>query len=150
MGQTSGGKLYSDATMILNLRDSFYFLLNSHLNEGQNSILHDEKKLKSFIKENHYIISKNLVLNNQQGIVRNENVVIYGTEYKPLSNNKILDDEMNYLCYVASKIENNIEKSIYLHNNICYLQYFIDCNKRTARNLLTYSLLSANKFLLFF
>lgn len=25
------------------------------------------------------------------------------------------------------------EKSIYLHNNICYLQYFEDCNKITAR-----------------
>ncbi|HFA7438646.1 TPA: Fic family protein [Neisseria gonorrhoeae] len=37
----------------------------------------------------------------------------------------------------SPKIENPFDRAVYLHNNLAYLRYFKDCNKRTARNCMT-------------
>lgn len=138
MGQTAGGKLYSDAIMLINLRDSYQFLLANLKNEQLN--------LKEFIKDTHSIISQNLVKKGMSGVVRDESVYISGTDYRPLVSAQKLDSEMNYLLNIAEKYENPFEKALYLHNNIAYLQYFIDCNKRTGRNLMNFILLNNNIF----
>ncbi|MFW5989885.1 MAG: Fic family protein, partial [Campylobacterales bacterium] len=44
-------------------------------------------------------------------------------------------------------IENAFDRAIYLHCNLAYLQYFKDCNKRTARMMLNVSLKQDNKML---
>lgn len=145
-GQTAGGKMFSDAVMILNLRDNF----NQILNQKSRTILSNPKLLFNFIKDCHARISANLVLPHQSGVVRDEPVLISGTKYTPLRNKENLNSEMKYLCSVASKIENPYEQAIYLHNNIAYLQYFVDCNKRTARSLMMFTLLSHDKFPILF
>lgn len=143
LGQTAGGKLYSDAVMLLNLRDSFHFLIEKLDNAAQFD-------LKAFIKDTHALISEKLVHSSQRGVVRQSSVTIGGTDYQPLSSPNKLDEELNYLVAVSQKYSEPLDKALYLHNNLAYLQYFIDCNKRTARNLMTFVLMQGDYFPLIF
>ena len=144
MGQTAGGKSFSDAVMILNLRDSFNLLIKNINNQVLKS---NKRLLKDFIKENHFIIADRLVPNGMAGTVRRNSVNITGTGYIPLDVTVKLVQELDYLTKVATEnYSNPFEKAVYLHNNIAYLQYFIDGNKRTARNLLTFSLMQDHQF----
>lgn len=136
LGQTAGGKNFNDAVMILNLRKSYELLIANLKNSFSNI-----NEYKDFIKENHFEISKDLVPKGKRGAIRNETIKISGTEYKPLSSSKMLDTELNYLLNISGKYDNPFEKAIYLHNNLAYLQYFVDCNKRTARNISSFELL---------
>ena len=148
MGQTAGGKSFSDAVMILNLRESFNLLVKNIDNQA---LKNDKGLLKKFIKDNHSIIAERLVPNGMAGVVRQHIVNITGTQYTPLASMVKLDQELDYLTKVATEYYSNpFEKAIYLHNNIAYLQYFVDCNKRTARNLLTFSLMQDHQFPLLF
>ena len=143
-GQTAGGKSFSDAVMILNLRDSFNLLIKNINNQALKS---NKRLLKDFVKENHSIIAERLVPNGMAGVIRQHSVHITGTNYQPLSSVSKLDQELDYLTKIATECYSNpFEKAIYLHNNIAYLQYFIDGNKRTARNLLTFSLMQDHQF----
>lgn len=102
--------------------------------------------LKDFIKENHFIIADRLVPNGMAGTVRRNSVNITGTEYIPLDATVKLVQELDYLTKVVTEnYSNPFEKAVYLHNNIAF-QYFIDGNKRTARNLLTFSLMKEHQF----
>lgn len=140
MGQTAGGKLFSDAVMLLNLRASYQYMLSS-LQTG--SLKTD---WKDFIKTTHSLIAKDLLLNNELGTVRQGSVQISGTEYTPLVNPQKLDAELNYLISIADKISNPFDKALYFHNNLAYLQFFRDCNKRTARNTFTFTLMQNHIF----
>ncbi len=122
-GITAGGKKYSDAKMILNLKNVYNEILTSKQDINKNTLL-----------DLHFIISEDLVEKQNQGNMRNKNIDgITGTNYIPLSVGNRLDEELRYLFEQYKKIENPFEKAFYLHNNLCYLQYFEDCNKRTAR-----------------
>lgn len=138
MGQTAGGKLFSDAVMLLNLRESYQYLLASRTDETLS--------LKTFIKDTHALIANNLLPKGEIGTVRQGSVQISGTDYTPLSNPQTLDGELNYLIATAEKIPNPFDKALYLHNNLAYLQFFRDCNKRTARNTMNFILMKANLF----
>jgi len=48
-----------------------------------------------------------------------------------LATKEKLDDELNYLFKVSESISNPFNQALYIHNNLAYLQYFTDCNKRT-------------------
>lgn len=122
-GITAGGKKYSDAKMILNLKEAFGLMMSKNINIDL-----------AGVKDIHKIISEGLVLKQNEGAMRNINIDgITGSSYIPLAYGEKLNDEMKYLFAVANDIKNPFEKAIYLHNNIAYLQYFEDCNKRTAR-----------------
>jgi len=58
----------------------------------------------------------------------------------------------NHLTYkpifTKKEIENPYDKALYLHNNLAYLQYFIDVNKRTARLMMNVSLKAEGKMIL--
>lgn len=90
------------------------------------------------------------MLKEQQGCVRKVPVKIGGSNYIPLSDPLQLEEEMNYLMQQYLKIENPFEQSLYIHNNLAYLQYFIDHNKRTSRNMLAFSLLTKGKMPILF
>lgn len=139
MGQTAGGKLFSDAVMLLNLRASYEYML-SCLDANQ------PEQWKTFIKNTHALIAKDLLPNYELGTVRQGSVQISGTDYTPLVNPQKLDAELNYLIGIAEKIANPFDKALYFHNNLAYLQFFRDCNKRTARNTLSFSLMQADIF----
>ncbi len=139
MGQTAGGKLFSDAVMLLNLRASYQYML-SCLDFRQ------PVNWKDFIKTTHSLIAKDLLPNNELGTVRQGSVQISGTDYTPLVSPQKLDAELNYLISIAEKIANPFDKALYFHNNLAYLQFFRDCNKRTARNTFTFTLMQADIF----
>ncbi len=124
-GRTAGGKKYSDAKMILNLRDAYELFITKDL-----------QSLKQTLKDLHYILSAEMVAENRRAVPRDSEVLITGCNYIPLATKEKLEDELNYLFKVSDKIENPFNKALYIHNNLAYLQYFTDCNKRTARLML--------------
>ncbi len=70
--------------------------------------------------------------------------------YKPIFTKDafVLDQEMDRLFEIYHTIENHYDKALYLHNNLAYLQYFIDVNKRTARLMMNISLKADGKMIL--
>lgn len=136
-GQTSGGKSYSDAKMLLNLQKAFKFILTD-----------DCAINKSKIRTIHHILASDLVDDNQLGVVRQKGVLIKGSDYIPASDALTLESQMDRILDIAQTIDNPYDKALYLHNNLAYLQYFADVNKRTARTMLNLSLICDNKMLL--
>ncbi len=124
-GRTAGGKKYSDAKMILNLRDAYDIFITQDL-----------KPSKQTLKDLHYILSAEMVAHNQRATPRDKEVAITGCDYIPLASKEKLEDELNYLFKISDTIKNPFDKALYIHNNLAYLQYFADCNKRTARVML--------------
>ena len=131
-GRTAGGKKYSDAKMILNLRDAYEMFIAQNL-----------KPSKQTLKDLHYILypqgaprSAEMVADNQRATPRDKEVTITGCNYIPLATKEKLEDELNYMFKISDTIENPFNKALYIHNNLAYLQYFTDCNKRTARLML--------------
>jgi len=135
-GRTAGGKRYSDAKMILNLREAYDKVLREDL--GINIIT---------LKDLHYILSSEMLLESQRATPRTKEVAIKGSEYVPLANKERLDEELKYLFHKANSISNSFNKALYIHNNLAYLQYFTDCNKRTSRTMLNVSLKKDNKMI---
>lgn len=139
IGQTAAGKLYSDAVMLVNLRDSYGFLL---------SCIDTPEPFdwKDFIKTTHSLIADKLLEKGSVGVVRRGSVNISGTEYTPLAKPENLNAELDWIIQVARKVENPFDRAVYLHNNLAYLQFFKDCNKRTARNCMALSLMREKIF----
>jgi len=135
-GRTAGGKKYSDAKMILNLRDAYEMF-----------IVNDLEPTKQILKDLHYILSNEMVAEDKRAIPRDGEVTIMGCDYIPLATKEKLDDEVNYLFKVSKNIKNPFNKALYMHNNLAYLQYFTDCNKRTARVMLNVVLKDSNKMI---
>jgi len=135
-GRTAGGKKYSDAKMILNMRDAYYLFIQEDLEVS-----------KKTLKDLHYILSDEMVADNERAMPRNEEVIIRGCEYIPLATAVKLDDELSYMFSKYETVENAFDRALYLHCNLAYLQYFKDCNKRTARMMLNVSLKQDGKML---
>ena len=135
-GRTAGGKKYSDAKMILNLRDAYNLTISQNL-----------KATKETLKDLHYILSNEMIAQNQRAVPRDGEVTILGCNYIPLATKDRLDDELNYLFKISQKIKNPFNQALYIHNNLAYLQYFTDCNKRTARVMLNVVLKNSNKMI---
>jgi Fic family protein len=136
-GRTAGGKRYSEAKMLINLQKAFSFMIK-----------HDLPSSKFTLREVHQILSNELVEDEERGSVRQRGVTIRGTNYLPLSDAILLDEEMDRVFEIYATIENPYDKALYLHNNIAYLQYFIDVNKRTARLMMNVSLKGEGKMIL--
>ncbi len=136
-GITVGGKRYSEAKMLMNLQKAFSFVIRNDLSVN-----------KFTTREIHQILSDELVDDSAKGVVRQRGVTIRGTDYIPLRDSIVLENEIDRLFEVYQAIPNAYDKALYLHNNLAYLQYFIDVNKRTARLMLNVSLKADNKMIL--
>ena len=136
-GRTAGGKRYSEAKMLINLQKAFSFMIK-----------HELPINKFTLREIHQILSDELVDDNEKGRVRQRGVTIRGTDYLPLLDAIVLEQEMDRLLEIYHTIENPYDKALYLHNNLAYLQYFIDVNKRTARLMMNVSLKAEGKMIL--
>lgn len=136
-GKTSGGKSYSDAKMLLNLNRAFKYILNDdcYINKHK-------------IRTIHQILADDLVDDEDIGAVRKKGVLIKGSDYIPLSDSITLESELDRMLSIYKTIQNPYDKALYIHNNLAYLQYFADVNKRTARTILNLSLKCDNKMLL--
>lgn len=122
-GITAGGKKYSDALMILNLRDAY------------EEILRDQTLPinKQTLKHLHSIITKDLLPAKDIGSIREDDVKIMGTSYQPLGNREKINAELDYLFKKYNTLNHPFDRALYLHNNLAYLQCFQDGNKRSAR-----------------
>jgi len=135
-GRTAGGKKYTDAKMILNMKEAY-----------ENIICNNLKANKGTLKNLHYILSNEMIPENQRAVPRDSEVLIKASSYIPLSTQERLNDELNYMFSQYNDINNPFDRAVYLHCNLSYLQYFQDCNKRTARILLNVSLKDDDKML---
>jgi Fic family protein len=125
-GITAGGKTFYEATMILNLRDTYRIVLDRAAD-----IVADPLE---GIRAIHKSLMKGLLPEDQLGTTRKTtNARIGGTEYIP-------PDGVQYIEKQAARIFENIGKtsdpfsaSIYAACNLSYIQFFEDGNKRTSR-----------------
>ncbi len=135
-GRTAGGKKYSDAKMILNMKLAY-----------DRFIAEDLTVSKESLKDLHYILSDEMVADNERAMPRDGEVTIKASSYVPLATKEKLDDELNYMLSKYKTIENPFNRALYIHCNLAYLQYFKDCNKRTARMMLNVSLKDDHKMI---
>lgn len=141
LGVTAGGKRYSDAIMLINLRDGFGKVMAVEANT--------ELDL-DYLCDLHKILMKDLLPVHEQGIVRTSAVQIGASNYRPLAGPARLRTEMKFILPAAKKYSDPFEQAIYLHCNLAYLQYFRDGNKRTSRLMQTAALVRGSVLPLFF
>ncbi len=97
-------------------------------------------QLENYIKYYHKIFYQK----KAQGGVRLTETYISNSNYLPLNNPQELKNQLDRILNISQKIVNPYNQAIYLHNNIAYLQYFQDCNKRLARLVQNLSLINNN------
>jgi Fic family protein len=141
LGITAGGKRYSDAIMLVNLREGFASAMSAE---------HDTKFDQDYLGDLHKTLMRDLLPVNEQGLGRTSPVTIGASQYRPLSDPKQLRSELKFILEEADKYVDPFEQSIYLHCSLAYLQYFRDGNKRTSRLMQTAALVRGNKLPLFF
>ena len=140
-GVTAGGKRYSDAVMLVNLRNGFDRVMGL---EPQDDLDFD------YVCDLHKILMRDLLPTNEQGIGRSSDVNITGSTDTPLSDAARLRTEIRFVLAEANNYADPFEQAIYLHCNLAYLQYFRDGNKRTARLMQTAALVRAEVLPLLF
>ena len=141
LGVTAGGKRYSDAIMLINLRDGFGRVMAT---EAATELDLDN------LCDLHKVLMRDLLPVHEQGIVRTTAVNIGASTYEPLVDAGRLRSEIKFILPEANKYADPFERSIYLHCNLAYLQYFRDGNKRTSRLMQTAALVQGNVLPLLF
>ena len=141
LGLTAGGKRYSDAIMLVNLRDGFEKVMAA----GAATELNID-----YFCDLHKVLMRDLLPIHEQGIVRTTGVTIGASVYEPPVDSGHLRSEIKFILPGADKYDDPFERSIYLHCNLAYLQYFRDGNKRTSRMMQTAALVQGNVLPLFF
>ena len=141
LGITAGGKRYSDAVMLLNLREAFDLVMSA-----DSGTVFD----LDYLGDLHKVVTKDLLPIHEQGIVRTSPVRVTATTYKPLEDAGRLRTEVKFILSQAEHYADVFEQAVYLHCNLAYLQYFRDGNKRTARLMQTAALVRGGVLPLFF
>lgn len=137
-GFTENGKTMQDAMMLINLRDAFVDVTLSS-DEKIESVL-----TKHYVCTIHSKVSDKILQSHDRGQVRRNYVTISGSDYVPLDNPYLLEEQLQRLLDVALTINDPFEQAVFAHSNLAYLQYFKDCNKRTARLVQT-AIMAAHK-----
>jgi Fic family protein len=141
LGITAGNKRYSDAKMLVNLREAFSIVMKADA-----SVYLDE----DYTSELHRVLMSELLPAHELGIVRSGAITIGASTYQPLANPIRLKEEMKALFSENAKYTDPFERAMHLHCNLAYLQFFRDGNKRTARLMQTACLVQAGVTPLFF
>lgn len=132
LGVTAGKKRFSDALMLLNLRDGFQHVIATEADTPIFSL--------DYVRHLHQMLMQGLLPRQEQGMVRQGAVRIGASSYTPPASAQTLCTEMQHLLKTAPLYDNPFERAIYLHCNLAYLQYFRDGNKRCARMMQTASM----------
>ncbi|MGL6106114.1 Fic family protein [Romboutsia sp.] len=123
-GITVGGHKLSDQNQILNIKESWDFILKLSTNE-------EIKINKDTICSIHNIVARDEAL--IVGDFRNGNIGIAGTvEYKCIDAKDLQEVFENDIKFIEN-INNPLEKAIVLNLWLSYCQFFYDGNKRTSR-----------------
>jgi len=128
-GLAAEGKTKLETDMILNHKKAFTFILE------QNT----ETKIKPFVEKLHQILTENLSID--QGI-RKSGVGITGTNYTPLEISFQIQEALDALYESINRSTFGYQKALLALLGISYIQPFADGNKRTARLLANYFLIS--------
>lgn len=118
------GKKHEEAIMILNHKKALDFIF---LNADHFKNLSVKK-----IEELHQILMDGL---NVRFGIRNAQVGIIGTKYRPLDNKFQIKEALENLTDIINKTKNPFQKALQAVLIISYIQPFEDGNKRTARIL---------------
>lgn len=131
--QVAAGKTKEETQMILNHKDAFNF------------IYENSEKFENITRRNiedlHKILTKNLNINHG---LRKKTVGITGSIYKPLDNVYQIEEAIESLGAMISKLSNPYSKSLMALLGVSYIQPFDDGNKRTSRLIADAMLLSNN------
>lgn len=134
-GVTAGGKCYSDAVMLVNLRNGFEMVMN---------IAPADQLDLDCVCDLHKVVMKSLLPSHQLGVVRTTDVQVAGVQYAPLTDPSRLRAEMEFLLSQAQRYTDPFEQAIHLHCNLAYLLYFRAGNKRCAQLLQTAALVRSD------
>ena len=127
------GKQKEEAVMLLNHKAALEYILDS-----PNYFLKID--LKKII-ELHSLLVQNLDV--KKGI-RTRLIGITGTNYKPLDNERQINEAIEATCNLVNLKENIFEKAFIVLILLSYIQAFEDGNKRTARLMSNAVLISNN------
>ncbi|UNU73374.1 Fic family protein [Moraxella nasovis] len=141
LGQTGAHRQLSEALMLKTMQSSFNYIVE----ESQHSKTDARRPLSYIVKNAHAMVSEGILNQQYCGTARNEPVLITATDYIPSDIPQQLEDGLQIIETEYDSIKNTFEKAVYIHQNLSYLQYFYDHNKRTARNMCAYTLLADNK-----
>lgn len=141
LGITAGSKRYSDAKMLVNLREGFSVVMKA----DAKTVLNED-----YLCDLHKELMTELLPVSQQGLVRTSPVTIGASSYRPLSDPLKLKEELKALFAENERYNDAFERAIHLHCNLAYLQFFHDGNKRTARLMQTAALAQSGITPLFF
>lgn len=141
LGITAGSKRYSDAKMLVNLREGFSVVMKA----DAKTVLNED-----YLCDLHKALMTELLPVSQQGLVRTSPVTIGASSYRPLSDPLKLKEELKALFAENERYNDAFERAIHLHCNLAYLQFFHDGNKRTARLMQTAALVQSGITPLFF
>ncbi|GMX58754.1 MAG: hypothetical protein MCSN_4080 [Candidatus Microsyncoccus archaeolyticus] len=131
--QVAAGKTIEETQMILNHKDAFNFIY-------ENSKKFENVTRKN-IEELHKILIKKLNINSG---LRKKIVGITGSIYKPLDNIYQIEEAIESLGVIISKLSDPYSKALMALLGVSYIQPFDDGNKRTSRLIADAILLSNN------
>lgn len=136
-GITAGGKSFYEATMIVNLRDTYMMVL-----ERAADIVVDPLE---GIRTIHKSLMKGLLPEDQLGSTRKTtNARIGGSEYIPPNGVQYIEKQATRVFENLEKTTDTFSASIYAACNLSYIQFFEDGNKRTSRVFQNAVLIAAN------
>ena len=137
-GFTEKEKKFHDALMLVNIHRAFLEVLHSRS-------LHISEILTSdFLCALHAKASNLLLRDSERGQVRHCAVRITRSEYLPSSDPQILESNLRRLLSAALQVQDPFDLAVFLHCNLAYLQFFLDCNKRVARLVQSAALVANN------
>lgn len=120
--ETAAGKTKEEAIMLLNHKDTLYFIIDNPDYLYPLSV--------SKIEDIHSILVKELAVDRN---LRNGRVGITGTNYRPLDNESQISEALQDTCKLINNKASIFEKALLALVLISYIQPFMDGNKRTAR-----------------
>lgn len=122
-GTASSGTPINDAVMILNLDKAYKYIAKNNLTPDFHTM-----------GEVHTLLAYGLLKNPKDvGGMKNRDNWVNGCNYHPLPPGSVLRTETESIFSTYATLTDPFDRALYMHNNVAYMQYFADCNKRTAR-----------------
>jgi Fic family protein len=123
-GQEAAGKDVKETIMILNHKDAIQHVVEN---------LDDVTISRPDFFDIHSLLANGLLPALSLGRLRQTNVGITRSSYRPLDNPYEIEEEFDILVEKAASIGDPFEQSFFVLVHVPYLQAFEDVNKRTSR-----------------
>lgn len=117
-------KTQVETQMILNHKNAIKYII-----DNKNEI----HLWKQDFQNIHILLWKWLLIEDYLWKIRNSEVNIWGSAYKPLDNYFQLNEQFELFLKKLNEIKNPFEQSLFILVFIPYFQIFMDINKRTSR-----------------